>query len=88
MSGRSIVLIRFQTRGPPVVRVAVGPSTGRSGEGNGTVLTEEGRKGTSFSPIDLNDKSTVSTGGVEDVYVEDAATEDELVTPWSLSVAR
>ena len=71
-----------------MVRVAVGTSTGRSGEGNGTVLTEEERKGTSFSPIDLNDKSTVSTGGVEDVYVEDAATEDELVTPWSLSVAK
>jgi malate dehydrogenase (oxaloacetate-decarboxylating)(NADP+) len=27
-------------------------------------------------------------GGVEDVYGEDCATEDQLVTPWTVSVAR
>lgn len=27
-------------------------------------------------------------GGVEDVYGEDSATEDQLVTPWTVSVAR
>jgi hypothetical protein len=27
-------------------------------------------------------------GGVEDVYGEDRATEDQLVTPWTFSVAR
>lgn len=27
-------------------------------------------------------------GGVEDVYGEDRATEDQLVTPWTVSVAR
>ncbi|XP_021765344.1 NADP-dependent malic enzyme-like [Chenopodium quinoa] len=83
--GQSNGLTRFQSRGPAVVRVAVGPSKGRSGE-NGTVLTEEVKEGAS-SAIDLNDKSTVSGGGVEDVYGEDSATEDQLVTPWSLSVA-
>ncbi|XP_021749892.1 NADP-dependent malic enzyme-like [Chenopodium quinoa] len=83
--GQSTGLTRFQNRGPAVVRVAVGPSKGRSGE-NGTVLTEEVKEGASAA-IDLNDKSTVSGGGVEDVYGEDSATEDQLVTPWSLSVA-
>lgn len=37
--------------------------------------------------LDLNDKNGVG-GGVEDVYGEDRATEDQLVTPWSFSVAR
>lgn len=35
----------------------------------------------------LDPKSTVG-GGVEDVYGEDRATEEQLVTPWTLSVAR
>ncbi|KAK2982305.1 hypothetical protein RJ640_027402 [Escallonia rubra] len=38
------------------------------------------------SVLDLNPKCTVG-GGVEDVYGEDRATEDQLVTPWSVSVA-
>ncbi|KAL3498518.1 hypothetical protein ACH5RR_041250 [Cinchona calisaya] len=38
------------------------------------------------SVLDMNDKSGVG-GGVEDVYGEDRATEDQLVTPWSFSVA-
>ena len=37
--------------------------------------------------LDLDGKATVG-GGVEDVYGEDAATEDQLVTPWNYSVAR
>jgi len=39
------------------------------------------------SVLDLSPRSTVS-GGVEDVYGEDRATEDQLVTPWTISVAR
>lgn len=39
------------------------------------------------SVLDLDPKSTVG-GGVEDVYGEDRATEDKLVTPWTFSVAR
>ncbi|KAK7830138.1 nadp-dependent malic enzyme [Quercus suber] len=38
------------------------------------------------SVLDLDPKSTVG-GGVEDVYGEDRATEDKLVTPWTFSVA-
>lgn len=36
--------------------------------------------------MDLDPKSTVG-GGVEDPYGEDRATEDQLVTPWTISVA-
>lgn len=35
----------------------------------------------------LDTKAAVG-GGVEDAYGEDRATEDQLVTPWTLSVAR
>lgn len=38
------------------------------------------------SVLDFDSKSTVE-GGVEDVYGEDRATEDQLVTPWTISVA-
>lgn len=36
--------------------------------------------------LDLNPSSAVE-GGVEDIYGEDRATEDQLVTPWTISVA-
>lgn len=35
----------------------------------------------------LDPKCSVG-GGVEDVYGEDRATEEQLVTPWTFSVAR
>ncbi|XP_073276177.1 NADP-dependent malic enzyme [Primulina huaijiensis] len=38
------------------------------------------------SVLDLSPKATVG-GGVEDAYGEDRATEDQLVTPWTISVA-
>ncbi|XVF34909.1 hypothetical protein REPUB_Repub18cG0098900 [Reevesia pubescens] len=38
------------------------------------------------SVLDMSPKATVG-GGVEDVYGEDFATEDQLVTPWTYSVA-
>ncbi|KAH9603241.1 hypothetical protein KSS87_016761 [Heliosperma pusillum] len=82
-SGTYMGPTRMQTRGPVVVRVAVGPSKGRSSDGNGVVLTEEAKEGV----IEVSDKSTVVSGGVEDVYGEDSATEDQIVTPWALSVA-
>lgn len=37
--------------------------------------------------VDLDNNPTVA-GGVRDVYGEDKATEDQCVTPWSVSVAR
>ncbi|XP_038712833.1 NADP-dependent malic enzyme-like isoform X1 [Tripterygium wilfordii] len=57
-------------------------------ERNGSVVMEtslqEMRDGSTV--VDVDPKSTVS-GGVQDVYGEDNATEDKLVTPWSISVA-
>ncbi|XP_074302034.1 NADP-dependent malic enzyme-like [Silene latifolia] len=82
-SGRYLVPTRLPAIGPVVVRVAVGPSKSRSSDGNGVVLTEEAKEGV----IEVIDKSTVVSGGVEDVYGEDSATEDQIVTPWALSVA-
>ncbi|KAJ4708522.1 Malic enzyme [Melia azedarach] len=38
------------------------------------------------SVLDMDPKSTVG-GGVEDPYGEDRATEDQLVTPWTISIA-
>lgn len=37
--------------------------------------------------LDMDDSATVG-GGVEDTYGEDQATEEQLVTPWMVSVAR
>lgn len=34
------------------------------------------------------EKKSGADGGVEDVYGEDSATEDQVVTPWTVSVAR
>jgi len=36
---------------------------------------------------DIDDNPTIA-GGVRDVYGEDRATEDQFVTPWSVTVAR
>ncbi|KAG6649294.1 NADP-dependent malic enzyme [Carya illinoinensis] len=47
---------------------------------------KEMRNGTGDSVMDVEGKSGFG-GGVEDVYGEDSATEDQLVTPWTVSVA-
>lgn len=39
-------------------------------------------------PEILDNKSGGNGGGVEDLYGEDTATVDQLVTPWTVSVAR
>jgi malate dehydrogenase (oxaloacetate-decarboxylating)(NADP+) len=54
------------------------------GVGRGTLM--EMRNG-GPSMVDVEGKSGFG-GGVEDVYGEDRATEDQLVTPWTVSVAR
>lgn len=61
--------------------VALGTNAARTGERNGSVVMEN----TAKEAVEL--KSTVH-GGVKDVYGEDTASEDQLVTPWSVSVAR
>ncbi|ERN15137.1 hypothetical protein AMTR_s00056p00119870 [Amborella trichopoda] len=43
-------------------------------------------RGDGPSVLDMDAKSTVG-GGVEDMYGEDQATEDQLVTPWTVTVA-
>ncbi|KAJ9179248.1 hypothetical protein P3X46_011058 [Hevea brasiliensis] len=57
-------------------------------ERNGSVLMESTLQEMrdEASVLDLDPKSTVA-GGVRDVYGEDTATEDQFVTPWTLSVA-
>lgn len=64
---------------------------GGVGEGNGRGIsmersTEE-RREKGDSVLDLDPKSGVA-GGVQDVYGEDQATEEQFITPWTVSVAR
>ncbi|GLT65907.1 hypothetical protein SLA2020_383070 [Shorea laevis] len=71
---------------PTSVRVlASGPNRDR----NGSLLTESTLKETRqdvASVLQADSKTTVCDG-VHDVYEEDAATEEQLVTPWAYSVA-
>ncbi|KAL8525083.1 hypothetical protein ACS0TY_014619 [Phlomoides rotata] len=53
---------------------------------NGLKETIENAPLKSSSVIEKDSKSTVG-GGVEDVYGEDSATEDQYVTPWTVTVA-
>ncbi|GFZ04197.1 NADP-malic enzyme 4 [Actinidia rufa] len=65
--------------------VSASSSNGRPGDRNVAVLKESTKR--DGSPvIEVDPKSTVA-GGVEDVYGEDQATENQSVTPWSVSVA-
>lgn len=72
------------------MRVVALGTNGRAGERNAAVLVEnrlkEMREGSS-AIADVESKPTVG-GEVPDEYGEDAATEEEFVTPWCLSVAR
>lgn len=69
-----------------VVVSAAASSNGRPEERNVTVLAESTLKEMRDAASPVIGESTVS-GGVEDVYGEDSATEDQAVTPWSVSVA-
>ncbi|KAK4590794.1 hypothetical protein RGQ29_021110 [Quercus rubra] len=93
----SYSISRVQRKGPVSVRVVALGSNGRAGEGNAAVLAEKNKlkemREESESPSssstlidDVDSKPTVA-GGVQDVYGEDSATEDQFVTPWSVSVA-
>ncbi|XP_075663905.1 NADP-dependent malic enzyme [Castanea sativa] len=93
----SYSISRVQRKGPVSVRVVALGSNGRAGEGNAAVLVEKNKlkemREESESPSsssalidDVDSKPTVA-GGVQDVYGEDSATEDQFVTPWSVSVA-
>ncbi|XP_027167372.1 NADP-dependent malic enzyme, chloroplastic-like [Coffea eugenioides] len=75
---------------PPMVVVASVRSNGRAGDRNVSVLVEtslkEIRDASPAPPADKDSKSKV-TGGIGDVYGEDTATEDQSITPWTVSVA-
>ncbi|XP_008791442.1 NADP-dependent malic enzyme-like isoform X2 [Phoenix dactylifera] len=74
-----------QWRGAAAARpVLVRCGGGRRGEGNGRGMAME----STHEEVEelMNPKNTVG-GGVEDTYGEDRATEDQLVTPWTVSVA-
>ncbi|KAM1954719.1 hypothetical protein ACFX16_024355 [Malus domestica] len=65
--------------------VAVVPKV-RTSDRNGSVVMENALQDVKAESEVFELKSTVH-GGVQDVYGEDTATEDQLVTPWSVSVA-
>ncbi|KAL2493152.1 NADP-dependent malic enzyme 4 [Abeliophyllum distichum] len=94
LSGVSRGLTRSTNRrvtAPPVVVCAVS-SNGRPGDRNVSVLENtlqemrENAPSSSSSVIEKESESTVG-GGVEDVYGEDSATEDQYITPWTVTVA-
>ncbi|GFQ05665.1 NADP-dependent malic enzyme chloroplastic [Phtheirospermum japonicum] len=75
-----------------MVAAAAVSSNDKQGDGN-VVLMEstlkkmrENVQSSSSSAIEKDSKSSVS-GGVEDVYGEDSATEDQYITPWTVTVA-
>lgn len=72
---------------PCAVVSAAASSNGRPEKRNVTVLAESTLKEMRDAAAPVIGESTVS-GGVEDVYGEDSATEDQAITPWSVSVAR
>ncbi|KAM3216435.1 NADP-dependent malic enzyme [Capsicum chacoense] len=48
---------------------------------------ESKMKEKSESVVDMSPTSAVVEGGVEDIYGEDCATEDQLITPWTFQVS-
>ncbi|KAG8388362.1 hypothetical protein BUALT_Bualt02G0118100 [Buddleja alternifolia] len=96
--GVSKSLTQRKISGPPsVVVVASVSSNGKPGDRNATVLMENTLKemrenapssssSSSSSVVEKEPESTVG-GGVEDVYGEDSATEDQYITPWTVTVA-
>ncbi|XP_047160799.1 NADP-dependent malic enzyme-like [Vigna umbellata] len=75
-------------RSNPMRVVCMTPSNGRPGDRNNSVVMETPLKELKKdSPVDDVDGNSISAGGPQDVYGEDRATEDQFVTPWSVSVA-
>ncbi|KAI4329205.1 hypothetical protein L6164_021495 [Bauhinia variegata] len=86
LAGSCSSFSRVQRRHSCPFRVlAVAPSS-RSGDRNSSVVMDLKDVKDGSAVLDVNDNPTVG-GGVQDAYGEDRATEDQFVTPWSLSVA-
>ncbi|KAK1358311.1 hypothetical protein POM88_051567 [Heracleum sosnowskyi] len=60
-------------------------SSSSSGDRNAAVLMEINLK--AVDPVIESDSKASVGGGVEDVYGEDSATEEQNITPWTVSVA-
>ncbi|XP_015902424.3 NADP-dependent malic enzyme [Ziziphus jujuba] len=84
ISGSNIPSSSTQRRPAASLKVVASGSNNRSGDRNGSVLIES--KLMESPVVEVEPKCSVG-GGVQDVYGEDSATEDQNVTPWSLSVA-
>lgn len=67
--------------------LVVSSSSSSSGDRNAAVLMETNLKAVAPPVIESDSKASVG-GGVEDVYGEDSATEEQNITPWTVSVAR
>lgn len=68
--------------------VAAVSSNGRPGDRNASIVMDSALKEVvETAPVVEEAKSTVA-GGVGDFYGEDTATEDQVITPWTVSVAR
>ena len=74
----------------PSVVVASVSSNGIPADRNVSVLVRDNAPSSSPSQSRVTEIEPASTvgGGVEDVYGEDTATEDQYITPWTLTVAR
>ncbi|KAL3528692.1 hypothetical protein ACH5RR_008014 [Cinchona calisaya] len=88
------VVLQQQRRvaAPPLVVAAAAANGRKGGDQNVTVLVENSVKEirdaspAAVTPVEKESKLNVS-GGVGDVYGEDTATEDQSITPWTVSVA-
>lgn len=86
LGGRGSICDAPRNRSAPMRVVCMTPSSSRTGDRNSGVVMETPLKELKKdSPAPDADGSS---GGPQDVYGEDRATEDHFVTPWSVSVAR
>ncbi|TQE12205.1 hypothetical protein C1H46_002130 [Malus baccata] len=86
VAGSSSPFSQSQKRRPASLKVVALIPKARTGDRNGSVVMESTLQEVKTESEVVELKSTVH-GGVKDVYGEDTATEDQLVTPWSVSVA-
>ncbi|KAI3935817.1 hypothetical protein MKX01_033001 [Papaver californicum] len=81
------------TSSPSIVMMAQGNDTNNPNRRGGLerkigAVSSNGSTTSAVNEIkEIDSKSTIVSGGVQDFYGEDQATEDQLVTPWTTSVA-
>ncbi|OWM76512.1 hypothetical protein CDL15_Pgr005476 [Punica granatum] len=85
---KSLLFSRLQRSPVSHVRIAaaLGSSSNKgTGDRNVSFSVEAAVK--NMAAVELVDSESAVAGGVKDVYGEDTATEDQLVTPWAVSIA-